>query len=1581
MEKAGVLPAHSVLRPCLAAGLVLVLSLMAGADVRSAAAQPEAPADLRTGDEPGDEPTAETLPDDTTGLWIVQLEEPAVAAYGGEVEGLAATSPRLTGADELDTGTAASRAYRDHLRAEQDDVLERIDDELGRDVPVEHRYLNAFNGLALQVDADEAAALTGLDGVVAVYPDTERELETDVSHELIGSAAVWEGETASGTGTRGEGVVVGVIDSGINPEHPAFAATDGDGYTHTNPLGSGTYLGVCDPDHPEHEAICNDKLIGAWAFHPAANDARDDDGHGSHTASTAAGNVHEAAVQAGADTITRTVQGVAPRANIISYLVCSPQCPSSSVLAAVDQAIADGVDVLNYSISGTDDPWHDPVDLAFLDAFEAGIYVSASAGNDGPGAGTVAKSGPWNASVAASSHSRIFAQELDVTAPADGPAGLPAVPGTGPAITADLEGELRVADDANRTACAPFAGAIFDGAIALIERGGCTFADKVGYAAAAGAVAVVVYDTFDSPPIVMGDLETSAIPSVMTTRDAGEALRELATAASVTVRLGAAVTLQFDESWNDVMGGFSSRGPSRFEMLAPTFTAPGVNILAAGAGSSDEADHYLVLQGTSMSSPHAAGAGALLTALHPDWSPAEIRSALASTADDDSVLAEDGRTAATPMAMGSGRLDLEQAGRVGLVMDETHANFAAADPAIGGDPKTLNLPALVSNGCVETCDWTRSVRNAADVEASYTAVIEAPPGMTVTVSPETFTLAPGATQELVVTADVSGLPEGERVFGDVGLETTATHPDGAAVAGTHYPVVVVPEAAAPSMTLDPGEVASTQGPDETTSHMLSIGNTGNADLTWSVTDEAGPRTPVVETAPIATAEDATARTSSTGDGSAQLSTRGEPGAVVVPESTSQADQYTTTLTHSASQGIQPGASAACSPDDGQSTVANSYLRTFTPREFGITGEFGVTAVSFGVEAVAGSPQTMDVNLYTLDAQPLTYANLTPIGTASIEVEPQSLTMVEVPVTGMVPDGATLVVEVAAPDAAGAGAFFIGANGAGQSAPSYIAAPGCGLTEPTDVAEIGRDGMHIVMNVIGEADTPACDLPAQTPWAQVRPLSGTVGPGGEQQVEVVLDSAGMSAGTHDATLCLRSNDAVRPLRPVPVRLVVEEIPAIDVAPQALDVAQPTDTITEHELAIANVGDGLLEWSIETAAGAPAANSATAADGALYDNGPVVTHPAAGPDGSDRSVMQNVTLGMTTLGVNGGASAGNRLADDFTVTDPYGWDVEAVTFLAYQTGSSTDSTIDGVTLRIWDGEPGAPGSEVVFGDTTTDRRSDTAWSGAYRVSETNLDTARPVMTVTAAAGVHLEPGTYWLDWQFAADSGTGPWQPPVTVPGERVTGDGRQLGASGTWLAVVDAGTGTALGLPFTVTGTATPAPACDTPEDIAWLDVTPDAGTAVAGSTGTATVTVDATGLAAGAYTAQLCVNSNDPASPRVTVPVTLTVEEAADVTLSADVSRVRTGYDAVLQWSGPTSQEVEVRRDGHLLATTDNDGTYTDQLGRPRPGTVHTYQVCVSPDDAAGAASAAEPASAPAGPAAWCSAEVRVGVGQLDHPR
>jgi alpha-tubulin suppressor-like RCC1 family protein/subtilisin family serine protease len=737
-----------------------------------------------------------------TGLWIVQLAEPSLATYAGDVPGLAPTSPHATGASRLDVEASASVAYLDYLEDRHDRIAERMSQTLGRPVEVEFQYLNVVNGLAVRVDDEEAPRLAELPGVAAVYRDVVRDRETDVSHELVGSPGVWAGETGAGLASRGEGVVVGMLDTGVNPEHPSFAATDGEGYAHTNPLGSGTFLGVCDPDHPNHDDICNDKLIGAWTFHPFSPTARDLFGHGSHVGSTIAGNVHEATLDVAADEVTRTVQGVAPRANVISYQVCFPTCPETSTVAAVDQAIADPTQVLNYSIEGVDNPWNDVVSLAFLDAFNAGIFVATSAGNSGPQAGTAAKTAPWNASVAASTHHRVFGHRMDVTGPAPVPpalTNLAGVPGNGPPPEADIEAEIRDAGTVapgNELGCVPFPAGSLDGSIALIDRGECAFAVKVVNASADGAIAVVIANDTGGPPGMMEQLGQTTIPAVMVDQPAGAALRDLIAAnepAPTTVRIAAAVDVFLDGDWADLLAPFSSRGPSQFELLTPTIAAPGVNVLAANAPAGADPVQYAVASGTSMASPHVAGAGALLMALHPGWSPAQVQSALVGTADADGILADDGTSPAGVFDVGSGRLDVANASRAGLVLDETYANFVAANPAAGGDPKELNIPALVDHRCAASCSWTRTLTNAAAVEATYTATAAASAGVTVTVSPAEFTLTPGAEQTVRITADLDPAvhPEGEWVSATVGFDTDAEHPSGQVVAPARYPIAVV----------------------------------------------------------------------------------------------------------------------------------------------------------------------------------------------------------------------------------------------------------------------------------------------------------------------------------------------------------------------------------------------------------------------------------------------------------------------------------------------------------------------------------------------------------------------------------------------------------------------------------------------------------------------------------------------------------------------------------------------------------------------------------------------------------------------
>jgi hypothetical protein len=203
-----------------------------------------------------------------------------------------------------------------------------------------------------------------------------------------------------------------------------------------------------------------------------------------------------------------------------------------------------------------------------------------------------------------------------------------------------------------------------------------------------------------------------------------------------------------------------------------------------------------------------------------------------------------------------------------------------------------------------------------------------------------------------------------------------------------------------------------------------------------------------------------------------------------------------TITHSATQAIAAGNSVACSPDSGLTTTENGYLRTFTLADFGIGGDFNVTSVSFGIEAIDPA-QTLTVNLYTLEGD-FIYANLTPIGSADATIAPQELSIVSVPVEGTAPAGSTLVVEVDAPDMSGTGRLFIGSNDAGQSAPSYLRSASCGLVEPTDTADIGFPGMHIVMNVTGE-------LGGDVPWLDVSPTSATLAPGESLTVTVGMDS--------------------------------------------------------------------------------------------------------------------------------------------------------------------------------------------------------------------------------------------------------------------------------------------------------------------------------------------------------------------------------------------------------------------------------------------------------------------------------------------
>ena len=672
--------------------------------------------------------------------------------------------------------------YLDSLAVNRQTMLTKAESLLGRSIQVRYIYDVILNGVSVELTAQEAEELQSLPGIRKVLKDQDYTYTTDAGPEWIGAGDIWDGAAVPDTlGTKGEGVLVGILDGGINFDHPSFSDTPDDGFVYS---WTGDYLGVCAPaGDPEYADACNDKVVGAWSYtYDATSDfvtPEDAEGHGSHTASTVAGKFVDVDFY-GTEV---TISGVAPHAQIIAYDVCYPtpdggQCAGEDSVAAVQQAILDGVDVINYSISGGEYPYSDGVELAFLDATAAGVTVSTSAGNSGPGAATVAHRSPWLLSTAATSHNRKFTSEVDFSNPLY--ENILTLAGEIPFSSDVLSSNVKFAgEDGNPLGCIGgyTTPNFYDGAIALIKRGTCTFSDKINEAEAYGASGVLVFTDTRAPGAM--SVSGTSIPGVMldipgTVGD--EIAAWVASTAGENVSISAFGALHSDD-YADIMADFSSRGPNTtFDVLKPDIAAPGLEILAAVADGTIapsleyELDLY---QGTSMSSPHDAGAAALLTALHPDWTPAEIKSALMLTGYDG-LVKEDKTTPADPFDIGAGRIQLEMAGLTGLVMDESIDNYEAADPEEGGDPRSLNLASVYDSACVGECSWTRTFTSVADLPATYT--VSAPTW--ITVAPASFTINPGATQEITITADVSAYEPGEWIFANIEFLTDSTFAGG-----------------------------------------------------------------------------------------------------------------------------------------------------------------------------------------------------------------------------------------------------------------------------------------------------------------------------------------------------------------------------------------------------------------------------------------------------------------------------------------------------------------------------------------------------------------------------------------------------------------------------------------------------------------------------------------------------------------------------------------------------------------------------------------------------------------------------------
>lgn len=622
--------------------------------------------------------------------YIIELEDQAVALYQGGIPGLVSTqSFDRTG--RLDFRSSQAQSYQSYLKEKQQGFVNTLQSQY-RSLSVEKTLQLTMNAVIVsfpgKVDLYEQLQRTP--GVKQVYKNEVLHAQLDSSIDLIQAPAVWEllGERD----TAGQGVKVAIIDSGIIPDHPMFAAQ---GHVRPEGLPTDDYCSTVD------ETFCNDKLVVARVYGPPSNlhpneydSPKDYNGHGTHVASTAAGN----AVTVDIEGTELGISGVAPGASIMAYKALMQTTAgtasgmTTSLIAALEDAVDDGADVINNSWGGGygGSPDSSPYKAIFEAAEAAGVVVVTAAGNGGPGSKTIGcpacvESG---ITVANTQTGRIFSDYVIA-----GPGyEVVAIQSNAPWPT-DSEGKQiplsaefnfsATLDPDNFEGCNAFEEGLFEDQIAVIPRGECAFSDKINNAAAAGAVGVIISN--NTPGIIRMDAPGTNIPAVSVTFEHGEELyNNWNEGDEITISLE---TRSFvDSSLQDIMNDQSSRGPNgNPSFLKPDLSAPGTDILAAYPGAQSP---FATLSGTSMASPHVAGAAALLRHFNPDLTPAQVKSVLMSSSDNTVIYDYDAETKVGPFERGAGRINLAKAVNSAL---------------------TFDTPSFASAACIVSCTFDRTV--------------------------------------------------------------------------------------------------------------------------------------------------------------------------------------------------------------------------------------------------------------------------------------------------------------------------------------------------------------------------------------------------------------------------------------------------------------------------------------------------------------------------------------------------------------------------------------------------------------------------------------------------------------------------------------------------------------------------------------------------------------------------------------------------------------------------------------------------------------------------------------------------------
>lgn len=736
---------------------------------------------------PGTAATADPGSASAQQTYIVQMALDPVVAYDGGVAGMAPTKPGH--GKKVNPRSANVARYADHVRGQQDRAM--------RTVGAKKRgtYVYAFDGFAADLTGAQAAKLRAMPDVVAVTADRKVTTQTSSTAGFLGldkPGGLWD--QLHGQEGAGEGQVIGVIDSGVWPDSASFANPDAGGKAYA-PLTD--FHGTCETvtDDSWQADDCDGKIVAARHFDEAWGgdagiksampweflSARDYNGHGTHTSSTAGGNHGVPAT--GPMSVLGAITGMAPRARIASYkALWSTQDAStasgatSDIVAAIDQAVADGVDVINFSVSGTTTDLLDPMEAAFLAAAEAGVFVSASAGNSGPAATTVAHPSPWVTTVAAATHNRSTTATLALGDGAAYPGASLATTSAGPAplvyAGAATIGLPKASDVLTKLCYAAVDNAglpVLDpakvaGKIVVCERGNNPRVNKSLAVKQAGGVGMILVNTSPADDGIVADVHS--VPSVHLPAANLAAIQAYATTADATATISAA-TISYSAP-APYIASFSSRGPSTAaggDLLKPDLAAPGQDILAAVAPPGQGGLDFNLMSGTSMSAPHVAGLAALLKQRHPDWSPMAVKSALMTTGRD--VLDGPGSDPTVAFAQGAGHVVPNSAVDPGLVYDSGVDDWTAflcattkgvsqgacdaeAKKGKSFDPSDLNTPSIAIGRLAGTQTVTRSVTNVGPNKATYRPSVTGLDGVTVKVTPNRLTLRPGETRSFTV---------------------------------------------------------------------------------------------------------------------------------------------------------------------------------------------------------------------------------------------------------------------------------------------------------------------------------------------------------------------------------------------------------------------------------------------------------------------------------------------------------------------------------------------------------------------------------------------------------------------------------------------------------------------------------------------------------------------------------------------------------------------------------------------------------------------------------------------------------------